>query len=264
MNSKYLVHNGGGVLNPNEKGTSAIAFNWGITTPIAADPRTIISIWGEDDPEAYGALSGNELYAGLQIYCLNDKKLRLCRWVPEGTTEFNIEDCVWEVLHNDGSVTWTSVEDFVPEKDIDEQISEKLLTNWKHYVNPNTTYWTICDSEDIDKNEILKNCTGITDNINGTFTALQVKNGKATTLQTGSDPEKIIGKRVSIVVPNVKSLSADIEVDGNAVQCIEKIEKIVYFDTTTTLYNESESRIIMTSDVVNSMNIKVTFKSITQ
>ena len=70
MNNKFFPHQGGGSINTKQ--TYDAPYNYQPDQPVALDSRAVISEWSDD---ALKSMTNNDIYAGMQIYCLADKKI---------------------------------------------------------------------------------------------------------------------------------------------------------------------------------------------
>jgi len=104
MNNRYFPHAKDGSINPTY--TFPMGYNLVPENAVAVDPRTVISEWTD---ESQKALHENEIYIGQEIYSLNDKTGRICRYIPNAS-KFSAYDCVWDIAYSsDTTNNWYDV-----------------------------------------------------------------------------------------------------------------------------------------------------------
>ena len=142
MDKIYFSHYEGGTYNT--KGTVILGYNEVPDQPIALDPRTIIEEWTE---KALRSLTFSEVYAGLQVYCLQDRCTRICRWTPTGI--YTAADCVWDTIHTSDEDAWVDVrtmETIKPEELLGDRIARAEIMNYQFNIIESNGYWTISNN----------------------------------------------------------------------------------------------------------------------
>lgn len=281
MNKDYFSHFTGG--DYNKKNSIVIGYNEYPDQAIALDPRTIINVWSE---AALKSMSMREVYAGLQVYCLEDRKTRICRWVPS-VGQYTANDCIWDVIHTSDEDAWVdirSMEVETPVELLNDRIKEAELKEYQFLISANTKYWGISNNEVTDDNYeqiihdiVLRDKEPImagpySNIINGEKT-LAFNNYKA------DEVTKSVDGKLYILVPSKERSSEGIIVSSVKYSFDETIKlefkqklSLNVFNTVSKtldsyLYDLYVVDKIITNDIINKLingntNIKVTFTKI--
>lgn len=137
MDNKFFPHQGGGTINT--KGTYDAPYNFQPDQPVSLDSRTVISEWTN---ESLQTMTNSDIYAGMQIYCLADKKNRICRWVP-GEGKYSGLDCLWDVIHTSDEDAWVDIRDMEVEQPVtllSDRIAQAELRKWRYSINKTNEY----------------------------------------------------------------------------------------------------------------------------
>lgn len=226
MNKDYFSHYTGGEYN--KKSSIVIGYNEYPDQAIALDPRTIINVWTED---ALKTMTMNEVYAGLQVYCLEDRMTRICRWVPSAG-QYTANDCIWDVIHTSDEDAWVDIRNMeieTPVELLNDRIKEAELKEYQFLISANTKYWGISNNEVKNENYeqiihdiVLRDKEPI---IAGSYS--NIINGEKT-LPVNNYKDKDITKsnngKLYILVPSKERLSEGIEVSSVAYSFDESIK----------------------------------------
>lgn len=227
MNNKFFPHQGGGSINTKQ--TYDAPYNYQPDQPVALDSRAVISEWSDD---ALKSMTNNDIYAGMQIYCLADKKNRICRWVP-GEGKYSGLYCIWDVIHTSDEDAWVDIREMESEQPVtllSKRIEQAELTKWRFSISDMYQYfgfYNLGDSEE----EIIKNLNNeelgtlnqllnyfiFNSNNDNEMTSFDTKfrNHTADFSSKSEDAKKnAVDKNFIIVIPNDKKQLSTISFDG--------------------------------------------------
>lgn len=281
MDKDYFSHYTGG--DYNKKNSIVIGYNEFPDQAIALDPRTIINVWSED---ALKSMSMREVYAGLQIYCLEDRMTRICRWVPS-VGQYTANDCIWDIIHTSDEDAWVDIRSMEVENPVEllnDRIKEAELKEYQFLISANTKYWGISNNEVENDNYeqiihdiVLRNKEPI---IAGSYS--NISNGeKILAFNNYKDITKSVDGKLYILVPSKERSSEGINVSSVKYSFDETIKlefkqklSLNVFNTVSKtldsyLYDLYVVENEITNDIINKLineadntNIKVTFVKI--
>ncbi len=282
MNKDYFSHYTGG--DYNKKNSIAIGYNEYPDQAIALDPRTIINVWSED---ALKSMSMREVYAGLQVYCLEDRMTRICRWVPS-VGQYTAYDCIWDVIHTSDEDAWvdiTNMEVETPVELLNDRIKEAELKEYQFLISANTKYWGISNNEvENDNYEQIIHDIVLKDERIMAGSYSNISNGEKTLVfndYKADEVTKSVDGKLYIFVPSKERESEGIEVSSVKYSFDETIELQFKQELSLNVFNAVSKTLdsylydlyvvdkIITKDIIKNLindavntKIKVTFTKI--